>query len=63
MTILDPVACTEDTIALDIAIEDLAFDTNDDLYVIGSSWTQGAKSLYRLPASNYHAPEVVRKNL
>ena len=52
-----------DTVNLAIASVDMFIETNDDIYVIGSSETQGANSVYRLPAGEYANPQVIHESL
>ena len=48
---------------LAIASVDMFIESNDDIYVIGSSETPGAKSVYRLPAGEYANPQVIHDSL
>lgn len=49
--------------ALAIASVDMFIESNDDIYVIGSSLTPAAKSVYRLPAGDYANPQVIHESL
>jgi len=55
---------TEEEIAvLNIAAVDMLIETTGDIYVIGSSETPAAPSLYMLPAGEYGSPRVVHEAL
>jgi hypothetical protein len=60
----DPLHRTELVIVrLAIACVDMFIDTNDDIWVIGSSETPDANSVYRLPVADYTNPEVIYHDL
>jgi hypothetical protein len=46
-----------------IAAQDMFLDANDDIYLIGSSDSPTAASLYRLPAGNYASAAVLARAL
>jgi len=48
---------------IEIASEDMFIDSNDDIYIIGSSDTSNAKSIYKLPAGDYTNPSVLQTGL
>jgi hypothetical protein len=48
---------------LDIASVDMFIDSNDDIYIIGSSETPAAPSMYRLPVGSYTTPQVIHESL
>jgi len=50
-------------VTLAIASIDMFIDSDDTIYVIGSSVTPGAKSVYRLPAGDYANPQVIHESL
>lgn len=50
-------------VTLAIASVDMFIESNDDIYVIGSSVTPAAKSVYRLPAGEYANPQVIHESL
>ena len=57
---LPPAGSEEPLVDIAIASRDIFIDGEGDIFIAGSSYTQGAKSLYRLPAGNYASPQVLQ---
>jgi len=61
---VDPVTNVETQLLdLQIASEDMFIDSNGDIYIIGSSDSESAKSIYKLPYGNYTNPVVLQTGL
>jgi hypothetical protein len=64
VSVVDPISKLETPVVdVPIAASDMYIDATDDIYLIGSSASAQAKSILRLPASNYAAYEVVKTGL
>jgi len=64
VSVVDPKTNVETPLlAIEIAARDMFIDSNDDIYIIGSSRAADAKSIYLLPAGDYAHPRVLRTGL
>lgn len=64
VSVVNPSTLVEASVVnVEIAVTDMYIEGDDDITVIGMSDQPTAKSLYRLPAGNYTAPEVLKNGL
>ncbi|MHA1612464.1 MAG: hypothetical protein ACTSYU_10470 [Promethearchaeota archaeon] len=48
---------------IEIATKDMYIDSNDDIYLLGSSDLSDAKSIYYFPAGDYYNPQILKTGL
>ncbi len=48
---------------IEIATKDMYIDSNDDIYLLGSSDSSDAKSLYYFPVGDYYNPQILKTGL
>jgi hypothetical protein len=64
VNVVDPATNIETHLLnIEIASEDMFIDANDNILIIGSSYTVGAKSIYLLPSGNYTNPTILKTGL
>ena len=61
---VDPTTNIESVLFdIEIATNDMYIDSNDDIYLLGSSDSSDAKSIYYFPTGDYYNPQILKTGL